>query len=103
VLGIATAQRLFEEFTPERTTEKSTRWGEEHERIRIVLACRSRKKADVAVDVLRKKFPHRSLLLDIEDLDLCSMQNVENFCQRFLERLTASRMKLTLVAVLLAG
>ena len=60
--------------------------SEEYERIRIILACRSRAKAEVAAATLRKCFPNRTLLLDIEDLDLCRMHNVEAFCKRLLER-----------------
>jgi hypothetical protein len=61
-------------------------FSEEHERIRIVLACRSKQKAEAAAETLRNYFPNRTLLLDIEDLDLCCMQNIEDFCKRFLNR-----------------
>ena len=82
MLGLKIAQRLLEGVPPLAKHETS----EDHERIRIVLACRSKKKAEAAVTTLRKCFPNRSLLLDIEDLDLCSMRNIEDFCQRFLDR-----------------
>lgn len=81
VLGVSITQRLLESVAPVEGTG-----GQEHERIRIILACRSRVKADVAVATLRKCFPGRSLLLDIEDLDLCNMRNVEDFCQRMLKQ-----------------
>ena len=84
VLGVSIAQRLIEGVGPVAAIEGIS--GQEHERIRIILACRSRQKADVAVATLRKRFPERSLLLDVEDLDLCSMRNVEDFCQRMLKQ-----------------
>lgn len=78
------SQRLLEEVGPAAAIEGPR--GEEHERIRIILACRSRRKADIAVANLRKQFPDRSLLLDVEDLDLCCMRNVEDFCIRILKQ-----------------
>jgi len=84
VLGVSIARRLLEEVGPVAALEGVV--GQEHERIRIILACRSRQKADVAVATLRKWFPERNLLLDVEDLDLCSMRNVEDFCQRMLKQ-----------------
>lgn len=84
VLGVSIAQRLLEGVGPVAALEGVG--GQEHERIRIILACRSRQKADVAVATLRKWFPERRLLLDVEDLDLCSMRNVEDFCQRMLKQ-----------------
>ena len=80
------AERLLEEIAPVAQGAHKTSFSTEHERIRIVLACRSKNKAEVAVTTLRKCFPNRTLLLDVEDLDLCSMQNVEKFCHRFLQR-----------------
>jgi len=85
VLGLKIAQRFLEGVAPENKDNKSV-LSEEHEKIRIVLACRSRQKAEIAVSTLRKCFPNRTLLLDIEDLDLCCMRNIEDFCRRFLER-----------------
>lgn len=84
VLGVSIAQRLLESLAPVGPIEGVG--GQEHERIRIILACRSRVKADVAVANLRKRFPDRSLLLDVEDVDLCNMRNVEDFCQRMLKQ-----------------
>ena len=84
VLGVSIAQRLLEEVGPVAALEDVV--GQEHERIRIILACRSRQKAEVAVASLRKWFPERSLLLDVEDLDLCSMRNVEDFCRRMVKQ-----------------
>jgi len=67
----------------------SGKTGEEDERIRIILACRSRQRAEAAEKELRGYCPDRTLLLDIEDLDLCSMRNIEDFCSRLLARYTA--------------
>jgi len=67
----------------------SGKTGEIDERIRIILACRSRKRAEAAEKELRGYFPRRTLLLDIEDLDLCSMRNIEDFCLRLLARYPA--------------
>jgi hypothetical protein len=79
------AQRFLEGVAPENKDNESV-LSEEHEKIRIVLACRSRQKAEIAVSTLRKCFPNRTLLLDIEHLELCNMRNIEDFCRRFLER-----------------
>ena len=79
------AQRLLEGVCPNAVPSTQT-FSEEHERIRIILACRSKQKAEVAAETLRKCFPKRTLLLDIEDLDLCCMQNIEDFCKRCLNR-----------------
>jgi hypothetical protein len=84
VLGVSIAQRLLEGVGPVAALEGVV--GQEHERIRIILACRSKQKADVAVATLRKGFPERRLLLDVEDLDLCSMRKVEDFCLRMLKQ-----------------
>jgi hypothetical protein len=59
-----------------------------HERIRIILACRSRAKAEIAITNLKRCFPNRTLLLDFEEIDLCRMQNVEDFCKRMLNKYT---------------
>lgn len=80
-----TIQRLLENITPVQTNEGETLY-EEHERIRVILACRSRGKAEIAVAALRLLFSDRMLLLEIEELDLCSMKNVEEFCTRMLDR-----------------
>ncbi len=78
VLGVKIAQRLFESFPP--VQEQAP------ERMHIILACRSRAKAEAAIEGLRKLFPERTLLLSFEELDLSRMRNVENFCKRILER-----------------
>jgi hypothetical protein len=65
----------------------------EHERIRIILACRSRAKAEIAIKNLRKYFPNRTLLLDFEEIDLCRMQSVEDFCKRMLNKYTKRRQR----------
>lgn len=85
VLGVKIAQRLLEGVCPNAVPSIQT-FSEKHERIRIILACRSKQKAEVAAEALRKCFPTRSLLLDVEDLDLCCMQNIEDFCKRCLNR-----------------
>ena len=85
VLGVKIAQRLLEGVCPNSVPSGQTS-SEEHERIRVILACRSRAKAEVAALSLRKCFPNRILLLDIEILDLCCMQNIEDFCKRLLNR-----------------
>jgi hypothetical protein len=78
-VGVSIAERLLTEISP--------RGGDSgDERIRIILACRSLEKASAAVEKLRKCFPGRDILVDIEQLDLCQMSNVELFCQRFLQR-----------------
>ena len=84
VLGVSIAQRLLEAVAPVAAID-GRKVAQEHERIRIILACRSKVKAGVAVETLRKRFPDRKLLLDVEDLDLCSMKNVEEFCMRTLK------------------
>jgi hypothetical protein len=78
VLGVKIAQRLFECFP--LVQEQGP------ERIHIILACRSRAKAEAAMVGLRTLFPERDLLLSFEHLDLSHMRNVENFCKRILER-----------------
>src|SRR5271156_6181497 len=88
VLGLKLAERLLGRVIPESRSKElgDVNLSEEDERIRIILACRSRSKAQDAVSKLRRCFPHRSLLLDIEDVDLCSMEDVEEFCRRLLKR-----------------
>jgi len=86
VLGLKLAERLLRRVTPDSGSSHLEEPSEEDERIRIILACRSRSKAEEAVSKLRRCFPNRTLLLDIEDVDLCSMQSVEDFCKRMLER-----------------
>jgi hypothetical protein len=90
VLGVKIAERLLTEMCPATRKTTGTKEGGVlslgDERIRIVLACRSINKAEQAVMKLRKLFPSRSILVDIEQLDLCQMCNVELFCQRFLQR-----------------
>jgi hypothetical protein len=80
-----TIQRLLENVLPIQPEEGETLY-EEHERIRVILACRSRGKAEIAVAALRLYFSDRMLLLEIEELDLCCMKNVEEFCGRVLDR-----------------
>lgn len=70
------SQRLFECFPPIQG----------HERIHIILACRSRAKAEAAISELRSQFSNRNLLLEFEELDLSVMRKVETFCKRILER-----------------
>ena len=84
------AQRLLEGVLPDISSENvgKTPLSEDHEKIRIILACRSRAKAEVAITNLRQCFPNRTLLLDFEELDLCRMQNVEDFCKRTLSEYT---------------
>jgi 3-keto steroid reductase len=82
VLGLKIAQRMLESVAPLKPGKTS----EQDERIRIILACRSRTRAEGAVKKLRSYFSDRTLLLDIEDLDLCSMRNIEDFCSRLLAR-----------------
>jgi hypothetical protein len=85
VLGVKIAQRLLEGVCP-NAAPSTQKFSEEHERIRVILACRSKQKAEAAAETLRGCFPNRTLLLDIEDLDLCCMQNIEDFCKRLLNR-----------------
>ena len=82
VLGLKIAQRMLEGVAPHAHGKTS----EQDERIRVILACRSRARAEGANKKLRSYFPDRTLLLDIEDLDLCSMRNIEDFCSRLLAR-----------------
>jgi len=76
-------ERLLESITP---LGKGDEWSEKDERIRIVMACRSEQRAEAAISSIRKRFPHRNLLLDFEQLDLSSMQMIEDFCKRLLNR-----------------
>jgi hypothetical protein len=85
VLGVKIAQRLLEGVPPHPSASSETT-DEQDERIWIILACRSRQRAQAAEQKLRGLFPSRTLLLTIENLDLCSMRNVEDFCTRLLHR-----------------
>ena len=76
-------ERLLESVA---TLRKGGDCSAEEEQIRIVLACRSRQKAEVAIATIRKRFRYRTLLLDFEEVDLCCMQNIEDFCKRLLNR-----------------
>lgn len=89
VLGLKIAQRLLECEAP-LPSENNGVTPSENERIRIILACRSRPKAEAAVSELRRYFPQRHLLLDIEQVDLCNMKSVDDFCKRLLNRFLAS-------------
>jgi hypothetical protein len=84
------AQRLLEGVVPCPNENNSVMSSERNERIRIIFACRSRRKAEAAIAKLRTYFPKRNLLLDIEDVDLCKMGSVEDFCKRLLNRFLAS-------------
>jgi hypothetical protein len=86
VIGTSIAQRLLENIPPQVHSDPTIALGEEHERIRLVLTCRSQEKANTVFAKLRKAFPKRTLLLEYQNLDLCSMQNVEEFCTRILHR-----------------